>query len=205
MIRFSANLGFLWPELPLLEDISEIFAWARGELRPPASRNPFAGQHARLVRAIPDAEAQSLVAAMARPVGAAPPSPEQAGPAAPQTPADRGPSTGAAGTTGPGPIVPPGSGSVTPPVIAAKPAIPPIASPDLSAAETLLVQGRYREALVAFERVLQTSPQSVGAWLGRVIAGVLGLMATSLLGSLLVSIVGACALIGILKAAGVLK
>lgn len=45
----------------------------------------------------------------------------------------------------------------------------------------------------------------VGAWLGRLIAGLLGLMAVTMLGSVLVSIVGACALIAILKWARVLK
>ena len=45
----------------------------------------------------------------------------------------------------------------------------------------------------------------VGAWIGRLIAGLLGLAATSMLGSILISIAGACALIAILKAGGVLK
>lgn len=45
----------------------------------------------------------------------------------------------------------------------------------------------------------------VGAWLGGVLAGMLGFAATSSLASLIVSIAGACVLIGLLKAVGVLK
>ncbi|HKT81373.1 MAG TPA: GlsB/YeaQ/YmgE family stress response membrane protein [Vicinamibacterales bacterium] len=45
----------------------------------------------------------------------------------------------------------------------------------------------------------------VGAWLGRFLAGLIGLAAYNSLGNVIVSIVGACALIAILKAAGFLK
>ena len=45
----------------------------------------------------------------------------------------------------------------------------------------------------------------VGAWLGGVLAGMIGFAATSTIASLVVSVIGACALIAILKAVGVLK
>lgn len=45
----------------------------------------------------------------------------------------------------------------------------------------------------------------VGAWLGNIIAGALGFAATSTAASLVVAIIGACLLIGILKALNVLK
>jgi len=45
----------------------------------------------------------------------------------------------------------------------------------------------------------------IGAWLGRVLAGLLGFAATTTVSSLIVSIIGACVLIGLLKAVGVLK
>ena len=45
----------------------------------------------------------------------------------------------------------------------------------------------------------------VGAWLGGLVAGALGFAATSTLASLVISIIGACLLIALLKAVGVLK
>ena len=45
----------------------------------------------------------------------------------------------------------------------------------------------------------------VGAWLGVFLAGLLGFVAVSLLAQIIVSIVGACVLIAILKGVGVLK
>ena len=45
----------------------------------------------------------------------------------------------------------------------------------------------------------------VGAWLGGVVAGMLGFAATTTAASLIVSIIGACVLIALLKAVGVLK
>ena len=45
----------------------------------------------------------------------------------------------------------------------------------------------------------------VGAWLGSLLFGMVGFAATSTISTLIVSIVGACALIAILKALGVLK
>ena len=45
----------------------------------------------------------------------------------------------------------------------------------------------------------------VGAWLGGILAGLIGFAATSTIASLIVSVIGACALIAILKALGVLK
>ena len=45
----------------------------------------------------------------------------------------------------------------------------------------------------------------VGAWLGGVVAGMLGFAATTTIASLIVSIAGACVLIALLKAVGVLK
>jgi uncharacterized membrane protein YeaQ/YmgE (transglycosylase-associated protein family) len=45
----------------------------------------------------------------------------------------------------------------------------------------------------------------VGAWLGGVLAGMLGFAATSTPASLIVSIIGACLLIALLKAVKVLK
>lgn len=45
----------------------------------------------------------------------------------------------------------------------------------------------------------------VGAWLGVFLAGLLGFVAVSLIAQIIVSIVGACVLIAILKGVGVLK
>ena len=45
----------------------------------------------------------------------------------------------------------------------------------------------------------------VGAWLGVFLAGLLGFVAVSLVAQIIVSIVGACVLIAILKGVGVLK
>ena len=45
----------------------------------------------------------------------------------------------------------------------------------------------------------------VGAWLGSLLFGMVGFAATSTISTLIVSIAGACALIVILKALGVLK
>lgn len=45
----------------------------------------------------------------------------------------------------------------------------------------------------------------VGAWLGGVLAGLLGFAATTTAASLIVGIIGACVLIALLKAVGVLK
>ena len=45
----------------------------------------------------------------------------------------------------------------------------------------------------------------VGAWLGGLIAGMLGFAATSSLASALTSVAGACVLIAVLKGVGVLK
>lgn len=45
----------------------------------------------------------------------------------------------------------------------------------------------------------------VGAWLGGVLAGMLGFAATTTAASLIVSIIGACLLIALLKAVKVLK
>ena len=45
----------------------------------------------------------------------------------------------------------------------------------------------------------------VGAWLGVFLAGLLGFIAVGLIAQIIVSIVGACVLIAILKGVGVLK
>ena len=45
----------------------------------------------------------------------------------------------------------------------------------------------------------------VGAWLGGVLAGMLGFAATTTLASVIVSIIGACVLIAILKALNIFK
>ena len=45
----------------------------------------------------------------------------------------------------------------------------------------------------------------VGAWIGSFVAGLVGFTATTPLASIVVAIVGACILIAILKAVGVLK
>ena len=45
----------------------------------------------------------------------------------------------------------------------------------------------------------------VGAWLGGMLAGMLGLAATSAIASVVVALGGACVLIAILKAVGILK
>jgi uncharacterized membrane protein YeaQ/YmgE (transglycosylase-associated protein family) len=45
----------------------------------------------------------------------------------------------------------------------------------------------------------------VGAWVGIWLAGLLGIAATNMIVSIVISIVGACILIALLKAVGVLK
>jgi uncharacterized membrane protein YeaQ/YmgE (transglycosylase-associated protein family) len=45
----------------------------------------------------------------------------------------------------------------------------------------------------------------VGAWLGTWLAGLLGIAATNVIVSVVIAIVGACILIALLKAVGVLK
>lgn len=45
----------------------------------------------------------------------------------------------------------------------------------------------------------------VGAWLGTWLAGLLGIVATNTIVSVVIAIVGACILIALLKAVGVLK
>lgn len=45
----------------------------------------------------------------------------------------------------------------------------------------------------------------IGAWLGGMLAGLLGFAATTTLSAIVVSIIGACVLIALLKAIGVLK
>jgi uncharacterized membrane protein YeaQ/YmgE (transglycosylase-associated protein family) len=45
----------------------------------------------------------------------------------------------------------------------------------------------------------------VGAWLGSWLAGLLGIVATNAIVSVVIAIVGACVLIALLKAVGVLK
>jgi uncharacterized membrane protein YeaQ/YmgE (transglycosylase-associated protein family) len=45
----------------------------------------------------------------------------------------------------------------------------------------------------------------VGAWLGGVLAGMLGFMAVTTLSSIIVSVAGACVLIAILKALNIFK